>query len=115
MNNEEDLALIRDAFHGRLGDDLQVISGVGLSLVATLLRKNQDYGNSAFEVPMLAPGMTALQGIQCRMSDKVKRLMRLLAGNEAQVAESAADSILDLGGYCLLWVALAEKIRGKEE
>lgn len=63
MNNEEDLALIRDAFHGRLGDDLQVISGVGLGLVATLLRKNQDYGNSAFEVPMLAPGMTALQGI----------------------------------------------------
>lgn len=115
MSREEDLVLVREAFHGQRGADMHLIASVGLSIVATLLRKNTDYGNSAFDEPELAPGVTALQGIQCRMSDKVKRLRRLLAGSEAKVAESAGDSMLDLAGYSILWVALSERLSSVKE
>lgn len=114
MSREEDLNLVREALQGCHGDDALRIAGVGMRIVSTLLRKNRDYGNSAFEVPVLAPGLSALEGIQTRMSDKVKRLSRLLAGNDAAVQESVTDSMGDLAGYSMLWVALKEKTDGKE-
>lgn len=114
MSREEDLNLVREALQGCHGDDALRIAGVGMRIVSTLLRKNKDYGNSAFESPELAPGVTALEGIQTRMSDKVKRLRRLLAGNDAAVQESVVDSIGDLAGYAMLWISLKEKNDGKE-
>ncbi len=114
MSREEDLNLVREALQGCHGEDALRIAGVGMRIVSTLLRKNRDYGNSASEVPVLAPGLSALEGIQTRMSDKVKRLSRLLAGNDAAVQESVTDNMGDLGGYSILWVALKEKIDGKE-
>ena len=83
----------------------EAISREGKALIDLLLRKNQDYGNSAMTSPILAPNMTAREAIQCRMSDKIRRLERLLAGNQATVNESVEDSIRDLCGYCILWLA----------
>jgi len=48
------------------------------------------------------------QALLCRMSDKVARIGTLTAGNKAQVAESLEDTIRDLAGYCLLWLAYQE-------
>ena len=48
--------------------------------------------------------MTPREAIQCRMSDKVARLRRLLDSNTEEVAESLADTMVDLAGYCILWL-----------
>ena len=98
--------LLRQAIDGQRGADQKLIAEVGLQVVTTLLKKNADYGSSAWQVPVLAPRLSAFDGIQCRMSDKVARLNQLLAGNDAQVAESIADSFRDLVGYGILWLAL---------
>jgi len=83
----------------------EAITREGQALLDLLLRKNRDYGNSAMTPPILAPTMTPREAIQCRMSDKVRRLERLLGGNQATVNESIEDTIRDLGGYCILWLA----------
>lgn len=98
--------LLRQAIDGQRGADQKLIAEVGLQVVMTLLKKNADYGSFAWQVPVLAPRLSAFDGIQCRMSDKVARLNQLLAGNDAQVAESIADSFRDLVGYGILWLAL---------
>jgi hypothetical protein len=72
--------------------------------VTTLLQKNSDYGGSAWQVPLLAPQLTPRQAIQCRMSDKVMRLAKLLTGEQAQVQESIDDTMKDLAGYSILWL-----------
>lgn len=75
----------------------------GLLQTLTLLRKNIDYGNSALRVPMLAPNLTALQALLCRMSDKVCRIGQLAGSGEQQVKdESLLDTLRDLGAYCVL-------------
>lgn len=38
-------------------DDQKRIQDIGHELVATLLRKNTDYGSSAFDAPCLIPKM----------------------------------------------------------
>jgi hypothetical protein len=83
----------------------EAITREGQALLDLLLRKNRDYGNSAMTPPILSPTMTPREAIQCRMSDKVRRLERLLGGNQATVNESIEDTIRDLGGYCILWLA----------
>lgn len=93
------------ALNGANGPGQQAIAKAGMDLTILLLKKNTDYGNSAMTPPILAPSMTAREAIQCRMSDKIRRLERLLAGNPAEVNESIEDSISDLGGYSILWLA----------
>jgi len=95
---------IREAAAGRHGDDQRQLVTVGLEIVDTLLRKNHDYGGSAWQTPQLAPRLTPREAIQCRMSDKVQRLARLLAGEQAQVKESIEDTMKDLAGYAILWL-----------
>jgi hypothetical protein len=45
-------------------DDQQRIAECGLELTALLLRKNADYGGSAWQAPLLAPGMTPREAIR---------------------------------------------------
>ena len=77
----------------------------GLALVAKLVRKNLDYGNSAHTPPCLAPEVPVEAAIRVRASDKVARLQNLLRGNTAYVAESIDDTLDDLAGYLILHAA----------
>jgi hypothetical protein len=100
----ETLNRIREAHNGEHGLDQKRIAEQGLKLVALLLRKNADYGGSAWQTPLLAPGMTPREAIQCRMSDKIQRLQKLLDGTTAQVSEAIEDTVQDLSGYGILWL-----------
>lgn len=105
MSSNQHLEVIQNALSDKRGAGAKAIAFEGLELVATLLRKNADYGSSAWNAPLLAPGVTAREAIQTRMSDKISRLAKLLAsGNKAEVEESVEDTMLDLAGYALLWL-----------
>jgi len=95
---------IRQAAAGQLGSDQQQLVTHGLDILDTLLRKNHDYGASAWKSPILAPGLNPREAIQCRMSDKVERLSKLLSGEQSLVAESIDDTMRDLAGYAILWL-----------
>ncbi len=82
-----------------------MIATEGLKLILLLLAKNQDYGTSAWESPVLCQQMTARDALLVRMSDKIKRLQHLLQGNAPRVSESIDDTLRDLAGYCLLELA----------
>ena len=90
-------------------------------LQKTLLSKNQDYGDSVFNSPVMAPGLDAGLAIRVRMSDKISRINNLrkskvflydiggeakardhLKDHQEAVNESLADTWLDLAGYALL-------------
>jgi hypothetical protein len=81
--------------------DAQRIAAAGVEVLSMLLRKNRDYGSSAFQEPVLAPGMTPRQAMQCRMSDKVARISTLMSGQQAEVDESIRDTMSDLAGYII--------------
>jgi len=104
------LERIRSALDGHYGQDQQLIAETGLRLVELLLRKNADYGSSAWKAPVLAPGMSPLDAIQCRMSDKVARIAGLAAGKNPEVSESLRDTISDLAGYAILWLGYADRV-----
>jgi hypothetical protein len=103
-----DFDAIRSAAAGQRGDDQKRLATTGLEVVGTLLRKNTDYGSSAWQTPILAPRMTPREAIQCRMSDKVARLQKLLTGDRAEVDESIEDTMRDLAGYSILWLGCPE-------
>jgi len=105
------LERVRQALDGHNGADQQLIAETGLELIAMLLRKNADYGSSAWTSPVLAPGMSPMEAIQCRMSDKVARLAGLAGGRSAEVSESVVDTMSDLTGYGMLWLGYAKKQR----
>ena len=73
-----------------------------LDLCAKLVRKNRDYGDSAFKEPLLLPGMPSHAAILVRMSDKIERLRNLFLGGKMLVDESCEDTVHDLAGYCIL-------------
>lgn len=81
--------------------DQALIAEKGLEWVVLLLKKNADYGGSAFKIPVLAPNLTATTAIEVRMSDKIERI-KSLANKPAEVEESLDDTYDDLGAYCLL-------------
>lgn len=102
------LLTIEQARYGHRGADQQRIAEIGLKWIVLLLRKNADYGSSVWLTPILAPDTNPGVAIRVRMSDKIQRLQRLLAGNEPEVNESIEDTIKDLGAYCLLYLARGE-------
>lgn len=107
---DEDFRLVDEAVLGRRGEDQEAIARFGLRVLATLIRKNTDYGSSAWKPPMLCPGMTARQGLQCRLSDKIQRLQTLLASDDPMVVEeSVEDTFGDMVGYGILWLACPEE------
>ena len=98
--------LIRQALNGERGDDQQKIATAGMQIVELLLRKNRDYGGSAWKRPVLAPSLEPRTAMLCRMSDKIERIQSLLekGGNEVK-DESLNDTFKDLCGYLMLYVA----------
>jgi len=70
----------------------------------TLIGKNKDYGSSAFERPYLHPHLPVVDAILVRMSDKVNRLHNIMQNN-AVCDETIDDTVLDLAGYCILFLA----------
>lgn len=102
----EDIDRISDAYHCQSGESARRIATEGVAITALLLAKNADYGGSAWQVPTLAPGLDPGTAILVRMSDKIARLSTLLAANaEAQVTESIEDTLRDLAGYAMLYLA----------
>lgn len=98
--------IIRQALDGQRGEDQQKIAEVGIEVVALLLRKNHDYGGSAWKRPILAPGLEPRTAMLCRMSDKIERILSLLErGHNEVVDESLNDTFRDLCGYLMLYVA----------
>lgn len=109
MGETVNLDRIRQAAAGQFGDDQRQLVSAGLGIVDTLLRKNSDYGRSAWQVPLLAPNISAREAIQCRMSDKVQRLATMLSGSKPQVQESIEDTMIDLAGYAILWLGAPDQ------
>lgn len=97
--------ILDSALSGERGPDQQRIAETCCSIAELLLRKNTDYGGSAWRVPVLAPTLDIGTAILCRASDKIARLSRLLAGTPSEVDESIMDTMLDLAGYLILWLA----------
>lgn len=93
------------ALTGERGDDQKRIAEVIIGWGDLLLKKNSDYGSSAWKRPVLAPGLDTDAAMRVRMSDKIERISSLLQKGSAEVDESIEDTIKDLGAYCLLWLA----------
>lgn len=108
---------VKKALDNGFGPDQRLIVEAGIKWVDLMLRKNIDYGNTAFNSPLFAPEMTAGAGIRVRMSDKISRLQTLLKGNKALVEESIDDTFRDLGVYCLLYLVEKERtnVNGSKE
>jgi hypothetical protein len=84
----------------------QALNDVFSETYDLLMRKQADYGLSAFTPPLLNRGATAEDAILTRMSDKVARLKNILRTDGTQVAdETIEDTIRDLAGYCFLFLA----------
>lgn len=73
-----------------------------------LISKNRDYGSSAFESPYLNPNLSAEDAILVRMSDKINRLHNIMI-NGNTVSESIEDTVTDLVGYGLIYLANKHK------
>ena len=94
------------ALNNEHGMDQVILAQEGLKLIDTLLRKNTDYGSSAWQGPIMAPGTSIDTAIRVRMSDKIARLRNLLEpDSRAEVDESIEDTMRDLAGYIVLWLA----------
>jgi len=106
---QTDKHIFFDALNGHRGETQYTIAAIGLQWIATLLKKNNDYGSSVFKEPILAPGMPTTAAIDVRMSDKIARIQNLKTAKSEIVSESIQDTYNDLGSYCLLR-AVAEQI-----
>lgn len=67
-------------------------------------KKNAAYGSAASRRPFLLPNVDSETAIFVRMSDKIARLRSLLSG-ENENDEPLSDTIRDLAGYCVLYLA----------
>lgn len=99
---QTDKHIFLDALGGVRGETQKAIAEVGLQWIATLLKKNNDYGSSVFKEPVLAPGMPVVSAIDVRMSDKIARIQNLKTAKQEVKDESIQDTYNDLGSYCLL-------------
>lgn len=89
--------------------DLERIETICENLKETLIKKNKAYGQSAFKSPLLMPNIRAGSAILIRMSDKIERLTALQNGEDDN-GETFDDTILDLAGYCILYLAYRASI-----
>jgi len=108
--NALNFLVMEDAFLGKRGPDQERIAREGVAWVALLLRKNADYGSSAWKRPVLAPECDTDTAMRVRMSDKIERITSLLSKGDPEVVdESIRDTVRDLGAYCLLWLVCPQE------
>ena len=100
-----DLEMFTQALSGARGADQERLAEVGLELVSLLLKKNADYGGSAWRRPLLAPELEPRTAMLCRMSDKLERILSLRERSPEVVSESLRDTFADLAGYLILYLA----------
>lgn len=94
--------------------DSQII--VECEILSNLLRrKHRNYGRTAGQSPCLVPGISAGEALLVRASDKVSRIASLSSGEEDLVSESLEDTVRDLAGYCVLWLALLRERTSEPE
>lgn len=100
---------INDALYGDFGAGQQAIAETGVVWIETLLKKNKDYGSAIWKEPIMLAGLSAGDAILVRISDKVERCRHLLSDPDIspECDESLRDSMADLGGYCLLYLAVS--------
>lgn len=98
-----DLELVTSAIQSPENGDQKKIADLGVQWVATMLRKNKDYGSAVFQAPRLAPKLDPGTVILVRMSDKLTRLENLCKGEKPQVNETFLDTLSDLASYALLY------------
>lgn len=72
-----------------------------------LLKKNNAYGNAIGASPVLCPQVGKETAILVRMSDKVSRIASLWNCSD-DLGETFDDTIRDLAGYCILYLANKE-------
>ena len=80
-------------------------------IMETFKRKNHDYGN-VFEQTM---GDYGLLAPVVRFRDKLGRIETLLTVKNEVLDESIADTILDLGNYCIMTYAALQCIGDYKE
>lgn len=112
MEAETNLALIGDALNKQPNSDQHRIAQEGIAWVALMLRKNKDYGSSAWTPPVLCPNLGGKEAILIRMFDKIARIANLIRPDAtcSVKTESLEDTISDLGAYCLLYLTCPEVI-----
>lgn len=87
----------------------ETIDATSRKLAEVLLKKNTDYGDAVSSPPFLAPNLDAGTALLVRMSDKTSRIRNLIETGRNEVNESLKDSVLDLAGYCLLYLIVTKK------
>lgn len=90
--------------------DLERIAKTCDNLKSVLIAKNTAYGGSAFSSPLLCPAMPSGAAILVRASDKIARLIALQGGANDN-GEALSDTVMDLAGYCVLYLSYLEKVR----
>jgi hypothetical protein len=78
--------------------DRDKLYGLSLEVVQLLMRKNNDYGSSYFELRDEYGYVAFL----VRLADKFARLKHLAENKPAFEDESVEDTLKDIVGYCLL-------------
>lgn len=107
--------LSEKALGGLLNNDQTEIARKCLDEMETLLEKNTDYGSSALDPPCLAPDVPASLSIRMRMSDKIKRILRLAKNPPHVKAESFEDACRDFAGYVKLYLVARDREHAQEE
>lgn len=79
----------------------------------TLARKGADYGKSIFLPAPLVPNLDPATAILVRMGDKIRRLENIATKRNEVADETFDDTILDLAGYCVLYLTQARANREK--
>lgn len=109
LDPEASINIVASALQGNINNDAQRIANEGADWLSLLIRKNQDYGGSAWKKPVLAPDLESREAIFVRMSDKIERIAQLRSKDALVKDESLIDTIRDLGAYCLLWLTAPKK------
>lgn len=104
------LARIYESLSGVRGEQQRQLALIGIEAAELVLRKNSDYGRSAFIPPVLRPTMSVDDALAVRESDKLAREQNLREqGRSPEVAESLRDTLLDRIGYRIVAVAIHDE------
>ena len=83
------------------------IKEIGNEIIDLLLQKNRKYGDSATNPLRVFSKLSALEGLRVRMDDKLSRVA-------AGAADDDEDPVLDLAGYCILYLVAQRQEKESE-
>lgn len=103
--------LLMRASNGARCVTVSQLQGCLADIIDLVVRKNRDYGNSAFNIPALVPWLPQSAAILVRLSDKISRVKNLWGKESATLdspmgvpSETLFDTLSDMVGYLmLLW------------